>query len=539
MRTLVTPLALVIAGLGILAGCGGSSGGGMADNVLRININVEVADLDPQIVTGVAEHRVNASLFEGLTDLDPETYAAIPGAATSWEVSEDKLTYTFHLREDGKWSNGDPVTAKDFHYSYRRILSPGLAAEYAYLLHCIQNARAFNEGKITDFDEVGVKVIDDHTLAITLEHPTPYFLNLQIHQAWFPVHQATIEAHGAMDKRGTPWTRAGNHVGNGPFRLTEWRPNEVIQVVKNEHYWDRDAVRLDGIAFYPITDQLTEERSFRSGKLQMTGEVPLDKIPVYQAENPELIHVDPYFGTYFYRINTTRKPFDDPRARHAFSMALDREELARNVLKGGEQPAFHFVPPGAPGYTSDAALEFNPEKARALLAEAGYPDGAGVPVVEILYNTSESHKRIAEAVQQMWKKHLNVDVQLLNQDWKVYQDSQKNLNYDLARAGWIGDVVDPMNFLELWLTGGGNNHTGYADPAFDTLIRQAYAETDEAKRLTLLKQAEDIVLRDLPVIPVYFYTRKYLQSPEVNGYVPNVLGYLRFQDFYLEPTAEP
>ncbi|MBX3180958.1 MAG: peptide ABC transporter substrate-binding protein [Candidatus Hydrogenedentes bacterium] len=535
----ISATALALAALLTLSGCGGSPRGA-ADNVLRININVEVADLDPQLVTGVAEHRVNAALFEGLTDLDPATYEPIPGAAESWDVSEDQLTYTFRLRQDGKWSNGDPVTANDFHYSFKRILSPGLAAPYAYLLHCVKNARAFNAGEIASFDEVGVKVIDDYTLEITLDHPTPYFLALHMHQAWFPVHQPTIEKHGAMDQRGTPWTRAGNHVGNGPFRLTDWRPNEIIRVARNDHYWNRDTVRLDGIEFYPIDNLTTEERSFRSGKIQLTGDVHIDKIPVYQAENPDLIHIDPYFGTYFYRLNTTRKPFDDPRVRHAFSLALNREVLTQNVLKGGETPAFHFVPPGVPDYTSDAPLAYDPDKARALLAEAGYPNGQGLPAMEILYNTSESHKRIAEAIQQMWKKELNAEVRLLNQDWKVYQDTTKKLNYDLARAGWIGDVVDPMNFLELWQTNGGNNDTGYANPAYDALIEQAYNEPDRAARLALLKRAENLMLEDLPVIPIYFYTRKYLQAPEVKGYVPNVLGYLRFQEFYLErETAAP
>lgn len=527
-------MATTLAALLVVAGCKGSSSNKAQDDVLRININVEVADLDPQIVTGVSEQRVNGALFEGLAAIDPATLQPIPGAAGSWEVSEDKLSYTFHLRKDGKWSNGEPVTARDFRYSFQRILSPKLAAEYAYLLHCIKNARAFNEGKITDFNEVGVNVLDDSTLEIHLEYPTPYFLPMQMHQAWFPVHQATIEAHGEMDTRGTPWTRAGNHVGNGPFRLVEWRPNEVIEVVKNEHYWDRDKVRLDGIRFYPIVDLLTEERSFRAGKIQVTGEVPIDKIPVYLKEHPELIHIDPFFGTYFYRLNTTKKPLDDGRVRQALSLALDRDGLTKNVLTGGEQSAWHFVPPGIPGYENQVKATYDPEKARALLADAGYPKGQDMPSLEILYNSSEAHRRIAEAIQQMWKQELNIEVTLLNQDWKVYQDSQMKLNYDIARAGWIGDVVDPMNFLELWLTDAGNNQTGYANPAYDTLIRQAYAERDDTKRLALLEQCEDIVMTDMPVIPIYSYTRKYLQAAEVKGYVPNVLGYYRFQEMYID-----
>lgn len=530
---------LLISGFAgaVLSGCSGTPTGGVSENVLRINVGAEVKDLDPQLVTGVPEHRVNAALFEGLTDLDPATLEPIPGAAESWTVSEDKLTYTFTLRKDGKWSNGDPVTAQDFYYSFKRMLSPALAADYAYLLHCIKNAKAFNTGGLDDFSAVGVKAIDDYTLELQLEHPTPYLLDMQMHQAWYPVHQATIEAHGDMAERGTPWTRAGNHIGNGPFRLTEWRPNEIIQVVRNEHYWNRENVRLEGIDFYPIEDLQTEERSFRTGKLQMTAEVPTDKVEYYQAENPDVLHIDPYLGVYFYRLNTTRAPFNDARVRQALSLALDRKEIVRNVTKGGQTAAFHYVPPGIDGYTSAPTLSFDLDRARMLLAEAGYPDGENMPPAEILYNTSENHKRIAEAIQQMWKKHLGIDVQLANQDWKVYLDTTRSMNYTIARAAWIGDVVDPVNFLEMWLTDGGNNETGYGRPEYDALIQQAYAETDFETRMGILRKAEDMVLEDLPIIPIYFYTRKYLQAPEVKGYEPNVLGYHRFQEFYLEPAT--
>ncbi len=518
-----------------LAGCGGGrSSSGVQDNILRVNINVEVKDLDPQLVTGVAEHRVNAALFEGLVDLDSATLEPVPGAAESWVLSEDERTYTFNLRKDGTWSNGDPVTAQDFYYSYKRMLSPALAAEYAYLLHCIKNAKAFNEGTLTDFDEVGVKVLDEHTLELRLENPTPYLLAMQMHQAWYPVHQPTIEAYGDMTQRGTKWTRAGNHVGNGPFRLTEWRPNEIIKVVRNEHYWDRAYVRLEGIDFFPIDDLQTEERSFRTGKLHMTGDLAIDKIAKYRETNPDALHIDPYLGVYFYRLNVTRAPFNDKRVRQALSLATDRQQLVDNVTKGGETAAFHYVPPGTGNFVSENILAFDPEKARELLAEAGYPNGENMPPIEILYNTSENHRRIAEAIQQMWKKHLGVDVKLLNQDWKVYLSSTNNLDYSIARAAWIGDVVDPVNFLEMWLTDGGNNRTGYSRPEYDALIQQAYAETDPAKRRDVLKAAEDMVLEDLPIIPIYFYTRKYLQAPEVKGYAPNVLGYMRFQEFYMD-----
>jgi len=461
---------------------------------------------------------------------------AVPGAAESWEVSGDKLTYTFTLRNDGKWSNGDPVTAHDFVYSWKRMLSPDLGALYAYLLHCIENAQAYNEGGLSDFSKVGVEALDDRTLRVKLAHPTPYFLTMQFHQAYYPVHKPTIETFGATTERGTKWTRAGNHVGNGAFRLVEWHPNEHILVEKNPHYWDADNVRLDGIQFFPIDSNQTEERAFRAGELHLTETVPIHKIETYRNNNPEVLRIGPYLGSYFYRFNVTREVFSDKRVRRAFAMAVDREEIASNVLKAGEEPAGCLTPAVA-GYTCGAEIPFDVEAAKKLLAEAGYPDGEGFPPVEILYNTSDQHKLIAEAIQRMWKQHLNVDVQLYNQDWKVYLASQNNLDYDIARAGWIADVLDPINFLEMFLTGGGNNRTGWSSEEYDRLINAAYAEAAGERRIALLQQAEALLMEEAPVIPIYYYTQKHLKAPEVKGFVMNLLDYRRWKDFYLAPEA--
>lgn len=526
---------LVATLAGCLPGCSASLDPPGA--ILRVGNGAEVQNLDPHLVSGVTEHRVLTALFEGLADMDPATLQPVPGVAASWDISEDKLVYVFHLREDARWSNGDPVTAHDFVYSWRRMLSPALAAEYAYLLYCLKNAKAYNEGRITDFSEVGVKATDDHTLVVTLEHPTPYFLGMQTHYAWFPVHRATIERFGRMDERDTPWTRAGNHVGNGPFKLEAWWPNEMIRVMKNDHYWNASTIRLDGIQFYPIDNQQTEERSFRAGELHLTSDIPISKVGVYQRRRPEMINLHPYCGVYFYRMNVSRPPFTDARVRRAFSLAIDRQELTRNVLKGGEQPAFHYTPPNTAGYTTEHRIAFDPEAARALLAEAGYPNGAGLPVVEILYNTSENHKRIAEAIQRMWKRHLNADVRLINQDWKVYLVSMNMLDYSVARSAWIADVLDPVNFLECFLSDGGNNRTGWSSPAFDALINQAYHEADTARRERLLQEAERILLDEAPIAPIYFYTWKFLKSPQLKGVQPNPLGYFRWADMWLEENA--
>ena len=500
---------------------------------MRIGNGAEPQDLDPQTTTGVPEHRIQSALFEGLVTLDWDTLRAAPATAEAWTVSEDGLVYTFTIRANAAWSNGDAVTAHDFVYSWERILSPGLASEYAYMLHCLRNAKAFNEGGLTDFAQVGAKALDERTLEVTLGHPTPYFLAMQVHNSWFPVHRATIERFGRMDQRGTKWTRAGNHVGNGPFMLERWDPSEVIVVVKNPHYWHAHNVRLEAVRFSPIENLQTEERNFRAGKLHMTESVPISKIEAYRRDNPEALHIDPYLGTYFYRFNVTRAPFDDVRVRRAFAMAIDRGKLVENVLKGGQIPAGHFAPPDTAGYTCTSAIEYDVTEARKLLAEAGYPDGKGLPQVELIYNTSENHKLIAEAIQQMWKVNLNVEVGLLNQDWKVYLDSMNNLDYQIARSGWIGDYVDPNNFLECFVTGGGNNRTGYASKEYDALVAEANRTLDTEARFAIFQAAERVLLEDCPLAPIYFYTRIYLKDPAVKGWQPNILGHIPFKQLYL------
>jgi oligopeptide transport system substrate-binding protein len=491
--------------------------------VLHRGNGTEPADLDPQIVTGVPEHHIIVALFEGLVSPNPKDLTPEPGVAESWTVSPDQKTYTFKIRANAKWSNGDAFTAQDFVYSWNRVLSPGLASEYAYMLYPVENAEAFNAGKIKDFAQVGVRALDPQTLQVRLKAPTPYFLQLLAHYSTFPVHKATIEKHGAMDARGTKWTRPENMVSNGPFTLKQWDLNKIIRVEKNPLYWDAQTVALNGIHFYPTDSQQTEERKFRAGELHVTNEVPLNKIEVYRKENPELIRVTPYLGTYYYRMNVTKKPLDNVKVRQALVMAIDRKQIVERVTKGGQIPAESFTPPGTAGYTAAARIEYNPEKARQLLAEAGYPGGKGMPPVEILFNTSEAHKVIAEAVQQMLKKELGIDVQLANQDWKVYLSSQKTLNYGISRAGWIGDYVDPNNFLDMWVTGGGNNQTGWSNARYDALIKEASMTGDSAKRFAAFQEAEKILLTELPVIPIYTYTRVYLIRPEVQGWEGNIL----------------
>lgn len=502
--------------------------------VLHQNNGTEPADLDPHIVTGVPEHHILAALFEGLVDEDPKDLSPVPGVAESWKVSKDGKVYTFYLNKNAKWSNGDPLTAHDFVYSWRRVLTPSLAGEYAYMLHYVKNAEAYNKGEIKDFSKVGAKALDDYTFQVTLRSKTPFFLYVLQHYATFPVHRATIEKFGKIDTRGSKWTRPGNMVSNGAFQLETWELNKVITVKRNPHYWDSKTVKLNGIHFHPIESQQTEERMFRAGELHVSHEIPINKIEVYKKENPELIRISPYLGTYFYRVNVTKPPLNDVKVRRALSMSVDRKQIVEKVSKGGQLPSHTFTPPGTSGYTAKATVPFNIEKAKALLAEAGYPNGKGFPSIEILYNTSENHKVIAEAVQQMWKKNLNISVTLANQDWKVYLSSQRTLDYGICRAGWIGDYPDPNTFLDMFVTGGGNNDTGWSNKKYDQLIAQAGRADTQAQRFKIFQEAEKILLEHSPVIPIYTYTRVFLISPDVQGWHPTILDHHPYKHVYLK-----
>jgi oligopeptide transport system substrate-binding protein len=508
------------------------------DQILLLGNGTEPQDLDPDIVTGQQEFHIMMALLEGLVSEDPVDLHPVPGVAESWDISPDRKVYTFHLRKDAKWSNGEPVTAQDFRESYKRILTPSLGAEYSYMHYVVKNAEAYNTNGITDFDQVGYKVLDDHTLQVTLNNPTPYFLSLLTHHSWYPVNMRVVAKYGDPYLRGNKWTRPGHFVGNGAFVLSKWRVNDVVEVRKSPTYWDRDRVRLNAIRFYSIESDDTEERAFRAGQLHVTLTLPLSKIDYYKKEHPDVLVIGPFLGTYFYRVNVTKPPLNDKRVRQALAMAIDRESIVKDVLKGGQLPAYNFVPPGTAGYTSHTQLHENIAEAKRLLAEAGFPDGKGLPPIEILYNTLEAHRTIAEAIQQMWRTKLNVDARLVNQEWKVYLDAQRSLNYQVCRAAWIGDYVDPNSFLDMWQTGGGNNETGWSNPEYDRLIVQAAATVDPQERLEVFQKAEAILLDEMPEIPVYFYTRVCLQRPEVKGWYPTLLDNHPYKYVYLEPEKK-
>jgi oligopeptide transport system substrate-binding protein len=524
-------LCLCVAGL---VGCGNAEQKKASGKTLHLGNGAEPQMLDPHTMNGTGDQRVAAALYEGLIQLNTKTLAPEPAAAASWEISPDGKVYTFTLRPGLKWSNGDPLTTRDFIWSWKRELTPALACKYAYFLHGIHNARAFSTGKITDFSAVGVKALDDTKLEITLDNPTPYFLSLLYLSCFAPVHQATVEKFGKFDDpNNLKWTEPGNSVCNGAFKMEVWKPNQVIRVVRNPQYWDAASVKSDAIEFYPIDNAMTEERMFRSGELHRTQTVLPAKVEAYRAKNDPVLRLASYLGTYYYKLNLTRKPLDDKRVRRALAMSINRDAIV-SLQKGGQKPAGCFTPPDTAGYTCRTAIPYDVEKAKALLAEAGYPGGKGLPPIELLYNTQEGHKLIAEAIQNMWKSSLGVDVTLSNQDWKVFLGRLKDKDYAIARSSWIGDYADPTSFLDCYRSDSGINQSGFSSKQYDALLDEAASTTDSAKRLELLQQAEAILLDEAAIIPIYHYVSAALSVPELKGWDSNILDYVLFKQLSLE-----
>ncbi len=502
--------------------------------ILRLGNGAEPQDLDPQLMTAFTDQNIALALFEGLCALDERTSAAVPAAAESWETSADGLTWTFHLRAGLQWSNGEPLTAADFVASWRRALDPALAAEYAYLLHPLKNAEALNTGKLADFTQLGAAAPDDRTLRLTLERPTPYLPALAANPVWFPVNPRVLATFGAVHQRGTKWTRAGNLVGNGPFVLSEWSPNARLNVVRNPHYWDAASVRLTGITFFPTENLDVDERNFRAGQVDITYELPLSKVDTYRRTAPQNLRLDPFLETFFLRFNTTRAPLNDARVRRALSLCIDREQLARTLLRGTRAPAAHFTPPGCAGYTAQTRVPTDFAGARALLAAAGFPGGRGFPAFEVQVRNDELHAKVVEIIQALWQRELGIAITIAPVEQKTWVQNQQSLNYAISSARWVGDFVDPVTFLDMFVGGGTNNWTGWASADYDQLIRAAAATADPAARHAVFQRAEALLLEQSPVAPVFFGVRSYLIQPRVRGWEPALLGFHQYKKVYLE-----
>lgn len=557
MRTVLPPVLLALPLL--LAGWSLSKSQ-LPPADFTFNNGTEVATLDPAVVTGVPEGRVLRAIFEGLTVKDPQTLEPVPGMAESWTISEDKLTYTFNIREDAFWTNGDQLTAHDFVYSWERFLNPLTAAEYAYQLWYVKGAKAYtttvdeDTGRPTlSFDTVGIRATDDFTLEVELEKPTEFFIQLTGFYPMFPVNRRNIEE--AMEKYPgdawkLEWLKPENIVTNGPYKVGFRRVNDRIRLVKNETYWDADSVAFQSIDALAIENYTTGLNLYLQGDAYWLDTVPNMLVP--RLLEREDFSPSPYFGTYFYRVNVTREPFDDPRIRRALSLTIDRKRITEKVTKSGQIPWYSFVPYGNEGYTyaemeRQAQFDENYEssfaadcrEAAALIAEAGYgPGGKPLPTIEILYNTSETHRDVAVVVADSWQRNLGLTAKLTNQEWKVYLGSQTNLDYDVSRSAWIGDYLDPNTFLDMFLTGGENNKTGWGNEQYDELIYAAKKERDPQQRFEYFRQAEAILMDELPVLPIYSYVTQNMLNPRVGGFPGNLLNEQFPKWWYLRSDEE-
>lgn len=485
-----------------------------AKQELVFNNESEPKTLDPHLMSGVVEARLALALFEGLTVLDPRDLTPRPGIAASWDVAADGRAFTFHLRPGLAFSDGTAITSATVRDSWLRAIDPATGADYAELFDPIAGAEARRTGK-GPAAAVGVDAADPLTLRVNLAKPCPWFLSLCAFHAFAALPLHAIAAHGER------WTRPGNLVAGGPFTVAEWSPRERIVLVPNPRWRAAERVRLARITLLPYQDADAAYRLFREGGLHWMPSIPLAKweelrwLPEY--------YVSPFLASYFYRFNCTKPPFDDKRVRKAFSLALDRSVIAGQVLKAGQVPAT-WLTPAVAGYEPPAGLATDRAAARRLLAEAGWgPGGKPLPRIEVLYNTSEAHKQVAEAVARQWEEALGVRVELVNREWKAYLADTNALNYQVARASWVGDYLDPDTFIAMWRTGGGNSRTGWSCPAFDAGLAAAQAETNPARRLERYRDLERILVEDeFPILPVYIYVNQGLLRQEVHGWWENV-----------------
>ncbi|MFC7333678.1 peptide ABC transporter substrate-binding protein [Rhodocista pekingensis] len=484
----------------------------------------EPETLDPHKSSGVPESFIQFDLFDGLLIPDGKG-GLVPGAAERWEMSEDGTVYTFHLRRNARWSDGTPVTAEDWVFSWKRLLDPRTAAKYAYYLWPVLNAEDASLGR-KPMDSVGLAAPDAYTFQVTLRGPTPYFLKMLHHHAAYALSKANLERHGDT------FIRPGNLVSNGAYMLVEAVPQSHVKLVKNPHYWDAENVRIDTVMFLPTENLDAELRRFRSGELDFTYEVPLTQTDWVKANLPDEYRETPYFGTYFFAPNMTKEPWKSNRdLRMALNLAIDRASICEKITRQGEQPAYAFTPPGVEGYPlplPDHAAwtqEQRDAKARELMQKAGYGKGGKPLDLEVLYNTSENHRKVAIAVASMWQQKLGIKVTLNNQEWKVFLDSRDEKKFkDVTRHGWIGDFVDPNTFLELLRSDiGKQNPSGYANPEYDRLMMEANRTQDPEKRAALMRQAEAIVLEDAAVFPLYTYAAQHMVAKRVLNWGDDLL----------------
>lgn len=529
-------VSLLIGNLFVImlaSGCSGPkpSSSSSKEQVIRYNIGAEPETLDPAKATGMPEATIMLQLFDGLTRYDANQEPK-PALAESWQISPDNLIYEFKLR-DARWSNGDQIKAQDFVFSWLRALAPETASEYAYQFFYIKGALEYNSGKGKK-EDVAIRALDDRTLQVALNAPAPQFLGLTAFQTFYPVHEKTVQGNPKW------FTDPSSYVSSGPFKLTAIESNQKMILEKNPHYWDAASVKLNRLEVFSIESIDTGFYMFKNGLLDFQDEVPLQEMAALKGSKE--LHIAPDASVYFYRFNTTKKPFDDVRVRKALSMAIDRNQLVENVLQGGEKPALAFVPYGfkdtnGRDFRQNSGDMFKEDiaEARKLLTDAGYEGGRNFPKFILLYNTSENHKKIAEAVQQMWKNNLGIEATLQNVEWQVYLTRESKLDFGMCRAGWSPDYLDPLSFIDVFLSGGANNNTGWGNEEYDRLVNEVNSTNDQKIRMDAMHKAERILMDEMPVMPIFFYTNPSLIKENIKKVIiPPFATYADFKYAYVE-----
>ncbi|WP_366348927.1 peptide ABC transporter substrate-binding protein [Paenibacillus amylolyticus] len=560
-KSLLVLLTLILAFGTVLAACGSKNegtgntdtgsaneGNGLAkDQILKINLSAEPPTLDPAQAKDSQTNTVLKFLYEGLVRIDADGKEQA-GVAKDWTISEDGLKYVFNLNPEAKWSNGDAITAEDFVRSWERALKPETASPYAYQLYYIKGAEGYNLSKdetykgtkVTDFSQVGVKATDEHTLEVTLENPTPYFLGLTAFYTYYPVH-------ASADTNDKFFTDYKNMIVNGPFVMDQYSKGQKIVVKKNDGYHAAADIKLAQIDMSLTNSSASELQAYKSGQLDYTGapngEIPSDQIPSVKAELPDEFKATGIASTYYYQFNVNEAPFNNVKIRKAFAMAIQRQLIVDKVTQGGQIPAFGFVPPGIRGENGEFRDEHkddyfteNVEEAKALLAEGMKEEGyTTLPAVTLIYNTSDGHAKIALAVADMWKQNLGVDVKTENQEWGVFLENRQNQNFQVARAGWSADYNDPYNFLEMWTTGNTNNDSKFSNEQYDKDVKETVKSADPATRMAAFADAEKILIQDeMGVMPIYYYTNVSLTKPYLKGVQLDFSGAIDYTRAYLE-----
>ncbi len=500
-----------------------------SERYLNFNNLGEPEYLDPGLMSGVREVNIAGSLFEGLFAYDAKTGAPVPAGAEKWSASADGKTYTFTLRKNAKWTDGTPVTAKDYMFAWERVLNPKTAAKYSFVYYYIQNAKEYNEGKITDASQLGFRALDDYTLEVTLAQPAPFFTGLLANPSYFPVPRQAVE------KFGDKWTLPEHIVTNGAFALKSWVPYKEIVVAKSPTYWGAASVKLAGVRFLPIEDKETALKMYEAGEVDVSWEVPTTKAPSLM-KRPDFVKAG-YLANEYYQLNTAKPPLNDVRVRKALAMAIDRKTLVEKFLQGTEVVDPGFVPSGMQGYVVAQGPTYDPEGARKLFAEAGFADGSTFPVQTIHYDTRDENKIVAQIIQQMWKQNLGITTELFNEEWKTYLKTNNMRNFQITRTGWVGDYLDPNTFLDLMTSYSQQNNTNWANPTYDHLVENSLKELNATKRLAMLHDAEALLLAEMPIIPLFTKSKMMMVRENLKGFYANLMDQHAFKEMYFADEA--